>query len=302
VSVLEASSLSKRYRGVSALIDCNLAIPAGHVVALVGPNGAGKSTLLHLAVGLRQPSAGSIRVLDGLVPGSPDALAGVGFVAQDTPLYQSMSVAGMLYMARDLNLVFDGAYAVRRIDELGISLNARVGALSGGHQAQLALTIALAKRPRLLILDEPLARLDPLARHEFLGVLMAAVAADGMSVIFSSHVLAELERISDYLVVVNRGRIQVAGRVDAVLAGHRVLTGQPQAVAGLPAALAPIQIAGAGAQVHLLVRSGGQEEPVPPGFAAQPAVLEELVLAYLQEPGETSLPGPGLVASGVPAR
>jgi ABC-2 type transport system ATP-binding protein len=302
VSVLEASGLSKRYRRVSALIDCNLTIPAGHVVALVGPNGAGKSTLLHLAVGLRRPSAGSIRVLDGQAPGSPGALAGVGFVAQDMPMYQSMSVASILYMARDLNVIFDGAYAVRRIDELGISLNARVGALSGGHQAQLALTIALAKRPRLLILDEPLARLDPLARHEFLGVLMAAVAADGMSVIFSSHVLAELERISDYLVVVNRGRIQVAGRVDAVLAGHRVLTGQPQAVAGLPAALAPIQIARAGGQVHLLVRSGGQEEPIPPGFAAQPAVLEELVLAYLQEPGATSLPGPGLAVAGVPAR
>jgi ABC-2 type transport system ATP-binding protein len=302
VSVLEACSLSKRYRRVSALSDCNLAIPAGHVVALVGPNGAGKSTLLHLAAGLRQPSAGSIRVLDGQVPGSPAALAGVGFVAQDMPMYQNMSVTGLLYMARDLNMVFDGAYAVRRIDELGISLKARVGALSGGHRAQLALTIALAKRPRLLILDEPMARLDPLARHEFLGVLMAAVAANGMSVIFSSHVLAELERISDYLVLVNRGRIQLAGRVDAVLAGHRVLTGPPQAVAGLPATLAPIQIARAGAQVHLLVRPGGQEEPVLPGFAAQPAVLEELVLAYLQEPGATSLPGPGLAASGVPAR
>lgn len=302
MSVLEASSLSKRYRRVSALSDCNLAIPAGHVVALVGPNGAGKSTLLHLAAGLRRPSAGSIRVLDGLVPGSPGALAGVGFVAQNTPMYQSMSVAGLLHMARDLNLVFDGPYAVRRIDELGISLKARVGALSGGHQAQLALTIALAKRPRLLILDEPMARLDPLARHEFLGVLMAAVAADGMSVIFSSHVLAELERISDYLVVVNRGRVQVAGRVDAVLAGHRVLTGPPQAVAGVPTTLAPIQIARAGAQVHLLVRPGGQDEPVPPGFAAQPAVLEELVLAYLQEPGATSLPGPRLAASGVPTR
>jgi ABC-2 type transport system ATP-binding protein len=302
VNVLETSGLSKRYRRVSALSDCNLAVPAGHVVALVGPNGAGKSTLLHLAAGLRRPTAGTIRVLDGQVPGSPGALAGLGFVAQDTPMYQRMSVAGLLQMARDLNLVFDGAYAVRRIDEIGISLKARVGALSGGHQAQLALTIALAKRPRLLILDEPLARLDPLARHEFLSVLMAAVAADGMSVIFSSHVLAELERISDYLVVVNRGRIQVAGRVDAVLGGHRVLTGPPQAAAGLPATLAPIQIARTGAQVHLLVRPGGQDEPVPPGFASQPAVLEELVLAYLQEPGATSLPGPGLPASGVLAR
>jgi ABC-2 type transport system ATP-binding protein len=302
VTVLEASGLSKCYRGVSALSDCNLTIPAGHVVALVGPNGAGKSTLLNLAVGLRRPSAGRIRVLDGQIPGSPAALAGVGFVAQDAPMYQNMSVAGMLRMARNLNPVWDGAYAVRRIEDLGISLNVRVDALSGGRQAQLALAIALAKRPRLLILDEPLARLDPLARHEFLGVLMAAVAADGMSVIFSSHVLAELERISDYLVMVSRGRIQLAGRVDAVLAGHRVLTGPPEAVPGLAATLAPIRIAEAGAQAHLLVRTGGREEPVPPGFIAQPAVLEELVLAYLQEPGATLLPGPQLAASGASAR
>jgi len=302
VTVLETSGLSKRYRGVSALRDCNLAIPAGHVVALVGPNGAGKSTLLQLAVGLQRPSSGTIRVLDGKVPGSPAALAGVGFVAQNAPMYRNMSVAGMLQMARDLNLVFDGAYALRRIEDIGIPLKAKVGALSGGHQAQLALAIALAKRPQLLVLDEPLARLDPLAKHEFLGVLMAAAAAEGMSVIFSSHVLAELERISDYLVLVNRGRIQLAGRVDAVLAGHRVLTGPPQALPALPPTLAPIRIAGAGAQVHLLVRTPGQEDPVAPGFAAQPAVLEELVLAYLQEPGATSLPGPRLAASGVPTR
>jgi ABC-2 type transport system ATP-binding protein len=299
VSVLEANGLSKRYGAVSALTECNLAIPAGHVVALVGPNGAGKSTLLHLAVGLRRPSAGKIRVLDGQVPGSRAALAGVGFVAQDAPMYRDMTVAGMLRMARDLNLVWDGAYAVRRVEALGISLDGRIGALSAGHQAQLALAIALAKRPRLLILDEPLARLDPLARHEFLGVLMATVAADGVSVIFSSHVLAELERISDYLVLVNRGRIQLAGPVDAVLAGHRVLTGPRQAAHRLPATLAPIQIAAAGEQVHLLVRAASKQEPVPPDFTAHPAVLEELVLAYLQEPEATSLPGPGLAASGV---
>jgi ABC-2 type transport system ATP-binding protein len=299
VSALETRGLSKRYGSVSALTDCNIAIPAGHVVALVGPNGAGKSTLLHLAVGLRRPSAGRIRVLDGQVPGSPAALAGLGFVAQDAPMYRDMSVAGMLRMARDLNVVWDGAYAVRRVEDLGISLHARVGALSAGHQAQLALAIALAKRPRLLILDEPLARLDPLARHEFLGVLMATVAADGVSVIFSSHVLAELERISDYLVLVNRGQIQLAGRVDAVLAGHRVLTGPRQEAHRLPAALAPIQIAAAGTQVHLLVRAGSEQEPIPPDFTTQPAVLEELVLAYLQQPEATSLPGPGLAASGV---
>jgi ABC-2 type transport system ATP-binding protein len=302
VTVLEATGLSRRYRGISALRDCNLAIPDGHVVALVGPNGAGKSTLLNLAVGLRRPTEGTIRILDGQLPGCAAALAGVGFVAQDAPLYRNMSVAGILRMARNLNPVWDGSYAVRRITELGISLNIRVGALSGGHQAQLALTIALAKRPRLLILDEPLARLDPLARHEFLGVLMSAVAADGISVIFSSHVLAELERISDYLVLVNQGRIQLAGPVDAVVAGHRVLSGPPEAVAGLPPALAPIRIAQGNSQAHLLVRQADNDELVPHGFTAQPTSLEELVLAYLFEPAAASLPGPARTASGVSAR
>lgn len=301
MSVVEATGLAKRYRGVRALTDCNLAIPAGHVVALVGPNGAGKSTLLSLAAGLRRPSAGRIRVLDGLVPGSRTALAGTGFVAQDAPLYQSMTVSGLLHLARNLNPVWDGGYAVRRVGDLGIPLSSRVGALSGGHQAQVALTIALAKRPRLLILDEPVARLDPLARHEFLGLLMAAVAAEGMSVIFSSHVLAELARFADYLVLINRGRVQLAGPVDQVLAGHRVLTGPPQAVPSLTPALAPIQISQSASQAHLLVRASGRE-PVPAGFAAQPAVLEELVLAYLREPGATSLPGPDRTEAEAAAR
>ncbi len=299
MTVLLTSGLSKRYRAVCGLSDCNLAIPTGSVTALVGPNGAGKTTLLHLAAGLRRPTAGRISVLDGLVPGSPRALPEIGFVSQDAPLYQKLSVVGMLQVARDLNRSWDGAYAVRRIHELGIPLAARVGALSSGHQAQLALAIALAKRPRLLLLDEPLARLDPLARHEFLGVLMAAVAADGVSVIFSSHVLAELERVCDYLVLLNRGRVQLAGQVDEVLAGHQVLTGPPGRVPGLPATLAPIRIAQAGAQAHLLVRTNGGPQTTPPGFAAQPAVLEELVLAYLGEPAATTLPGPELAA---PAR
>jgi ABC-2 type transport system ATP-binding protein len=303
VTVLQARSLSKRYRAVFALRDCSLAIPDGSVTALIGPNGAGKSTLLHLAAGLRRPSAGSIRVLDGLVPGSSGARGSVGFVAADAPLYRSLSVAGMLQVGRDLNPVWDGRYAVRRIDELGLPLTAKVGALSGGHQAQLALTIALAKRPRLLLLDEPLARLDPLARHQFLGLLMAAVAADGISVIFSSHVLAELGRICDHLVILSQGRVQLAGQVEDVLAGHEVLTGPADQVTSLPATLAPIRIAQAGAQVHLLVRThrGREPEPTPPGFEVQPAVLEELVLAYLGEPAATALPGPGLaMGTGAP--
>ena len=294
MTALSASGLGKQYRGRWALRDANLTIPPGRVTALVGPNGAGKSTLLCLAVGLRRPSAGRIRVLDGRVPGSPDALAGVGFVAQDAPLYQNLSVAGMLQIARHLNPSWEGGYALRRIADLGIPLNARVGALSGGHQAQVALTIALAKRPRLLLLDEPLARLDPVARHEFLGLLMAAVAEDGLSVIFSSHVLAELEPVCDYLVLVNGGRIQVAGTTEELLSGHRVLTGPSAAVPGLDQRLAPVRVAAAGPQAHVLVRVQRPAAAPPPGFTEQPAALAELVLAYLRDPAASALSGPAL--------
>jgi ABC-2 type transport system ATP-binding protein len=276
-TVLDARDLGRRYGAVWALRDCRLTLPAGHVAALVGPNGAGKTTLLHLAVGLARPTAGQVRVLDGLTPGSAAALAGTGFVAQDAPLYQHLTVAATLDLARSLNQRWDATGAGQRLGRLGIPLGARVGTLSGGQQAQLALAIALAKGPRLLLLDEPLARLDPLARHEFLGVLMAAVAETGMSVIFSSHVLAELERVADYLIVLNAGRLQVAGRVDHLLATHRVLTGP-------------------GSQA--VVRCSGPGDPVPAGFQAHPVRLEELVLAYLREPGASALPGPDAALAG----
>ncbi|HEY1618518.1 MAG TPA: ABC transporter ATP-binding protein, partial [Streptosporangiaceae bacterium] len=205
-TALAAAGLGKQYGRQWALRDCSLRLPAGRVTALVGPNGAGKSTLLHLAAGLTQGTEGAISVLGGLRPGSPAALPGVGFVAQDAPLYPNLTVAGTLTLAACLNSGWDAAGAIARMDALGIPPGSRVHALSGGAQAQLALAIALAKRPELLILDEPLARLDPLARHEFVAHLMAAVAERRMTVILSSHVLAELEPIADHLIVLNSGR------------------------------------------------------------------------------------------------
>ena len=225
MNVIEASGLGKRYGSTRALRECTLAIPEGHVAALVGPNGAGKSTLLNLAVGLSAPSEGGLTVLGGRPPGSPAALDGIAFVAQDTPLYKNLSAADMLHLTRNLNRHFDQAYAEARLAELGIPLKRKAGKLSGGQQAQLALTLALARRPRLLVLDEPVAMLDPIARHDFMATVLTAAADDGVSVLLSSHVLAELERVADYLIVLSRGRVQVAGEVDDLLAGHRVLTG-----------------------------------------------------------------------------
>jgi ABC-2 type transport system ATP-binding protein len=298
MNVIEASGLGKRYRHTWALRECTLAIPAGHVAALVGPNGAGKTTLLNLAVGLATPTAGVVTVLGDSPAGSPGALDSIAFVAQDTPLYKSLSVADMLHLTRNLNRRFDHGYARARLADLGIPLGRKTGKLSGGQQAQLALTLALARRPRLLVLDEPLANLDPLARHDFMATVMAAVAGKGegevgggMSVVLSSHVLAELERVADYLILMSGGRVQVAGEVDDLLAAHRVLTG-PAAEVGQHADLAVVHARRAEAQAHLLVRTGGPADPVPLGWEAHPVGLEELVLAYLREPGAAILPGP----------
>lgn len=291
MNVIEANSLGKRFGGTWALRECSLAIPAGHVVALVGPNGAGKTTLLSLVVGLTAPSEGVVTLLGGQRSGSTAALDGTAFVAQDTPLYKSLTAADMLHLTRNLNRRFDQASAERRLADLGIPLKRKAGRLSGGQQAQLALTLALARRPRLLVLDEPVAMLDPIARHDFMATVLAAVAEDGMSVVLSSHVLAELERVADYLVLLSQGRVQVAGEVDDLLATHRVLTGPAVQADRCAELLDVVNIRRGAAQAHMLVRAGA-DDPVPPGWEVHPVGLEELALAYLREPGAAALPGP----------
>jgi len=290
MNVIEASLLGKRYGSTQALHDCSLAIPAGHVAALVGPNGAGKSTLLNLAVGLSTPSEGGLTVLGGHPPGSPAALDGIAFVAQDTPSYKNLSAGDMLHLTRNLNRRFDQAYAETRLVELGIPLKRKAGRLSGGQQAQLALTLALARHPRLLMLDEPVAMLDPIARHDFMATVLTAAADNGVSVLLSSHVLSELERVADYLIVLSQGRVQMAGEVDDLLASHRILTG-PAGEAATYAEWRVVHARRGEAQAHLLVRTTAND-PVPRDWESHPVGLEELALAYLREPGAAALPGP----------
>ena len=290
MNVNETSGLGKRYGGTWALRDCTLAIPAGHVAALIGPNGAGKTTLLNLAVGLAAPTAGGVTVLGGRPAGSPAALDGIAFVAQDTPVYRNLSAADMLHLTRNLNRRFDQHYAETRLGELGIPLKRKAGKLSGGQRAQLALTLALARRPKLLVLDEPVAMLDPVARHDFMATVLTAMVDDGVSVVLSSHVLADLERVADYLILLSRGGVQVAGEADDLLAGHRLLTG-PAVEADNYAERPVVHVRRGATQAHLLVRANA-DDPVPSGFEAHPVGLEELVLAYLREPDAAALPGP----------
>jgi ABC-2 type transport system ATP-binding protein len=291
-AAIEGNGLGMRYGRTWALRDCTLAIPSGHVVALVGPNGSGKTTLLHLAVGLASPTEGQVTVLGGQQAGSPGALDRVGFVAQNAALYRNLSVADTLRLGRSLNRRWDDDRVRARLAELRIPLNRKVGRLSGGQHAQVALALVLAKRPELLILDEPLASLDPLARHEFMGALMAAAAEDGLSVVFSSHVVAELERICDYLVVLADGRIQMAGEVENLLAEHRVLTGPAATADEVAATFAVVRDTRAGAQAHVFVRDGRERAALPSGWRGQPVSLEEMVLAYLRHPSASALPGP----------
>jgi ABC-2 type transport system ATP-binding protein len=282
-SVLNAQRLGKRYGRRWALDQCDLDIPAGHVVGLVGPNGAGKTTLLHLAVGLLAPSAGSIEVLGQQPSDDPAQLARVGFVAQDTPTYARLSVEDHLTMGAHMNPQWDDALARRRIDELDLDLGQRAGTLSGGQRAQLALTLAVAKRPEFLVLDEPVASLDPLARREFLQSLMEVVVEHGVSVLLSSHLVADLERVCDYLVVLVSSRVQVAGEVDELLTTHHRLSGPLHDTARLPKDLHVIEERHTDRQSTLLVRRDG---PVlDPTWTVENLSLEDVVLAYMGQAG-----------------
>jgi ABC-2 type transport system ATP-binding protein len=278
-AVLEAEGLGKRYGRRWALSDCTLSIPSGHVVGLVGPNGAGKSTLLNLAVGLLSPTQGSLSVFGNRPAEDPDQLARVGFVAQDTPTYAGLSVADHLRLGSRMNPKWDNQLAEGRIDQLGLDFKQKAGKLSGGQRAQLALTLAIAKRPEILILDEPVASLDPLARREFLQILMETVAEHQVSVVLSSHLVADIERVCDYLVVLVSSRVQLTGELDELLSTHHRLIGPRCDPATLPANQYVVEASHTDRQSTLLVRSDG---PIlDPAWTIEPVSLEDLVLAYM---------------------
>lgn len=283
--------LGKRYgRRQWALRDCTLTLPAGKVVGLVGVNGAGKTTLLHLAVGLLRPTAGSITVLGDPPAAGPNQLARVGFLAQDAPVYPTLSVADHLRLGRHHNRAWDHDLATARIDRLGVDPGQHAGRLSGGQRAQLALTLAIAKRPDVLILDEPVARLDPLARHEFLQGLMEAVADQDLTVVLSSHLLADVERVCDHLVVLAHGQVRVAGDVEDLLAAHRLLSGPRRDPRTLPTDQQVVQASHSDRQITLLVRT---DRPIlDPAWTVAEIGLEELVLAYMAAPTASAGPGP----------
>jgi ABC-2 type transport system ATP-binding protein len=280
-AVVETRGLGKQYRRKWALTDCTLSVPSGHVVGLVGPNGAGKTTLLRMAAGELAPTAGAIEVLGGQPAARPAQLARIGYLAQDAPVYAGLSVADHLRLGAHLNHGWDADLARGRIERLELDLRQRAGTLSGGQRVQLALTLAVAKRPELLILDEPVASLDPLARREFLQELMEAVAGQDLSVVLSSHLVSDLERVCDYLIVLVSSRVRVAGPVDDLLATHHLLTGPRRDEDSLPAGQQVISASHTDRQSTLLVRTSGPV--IDPAWTVSEVSLEDLVLAYMSQ-------------------
>jgi ABC-2 type transport system ATP-binding protein len=279
-AALRTAHLGKRYGRNWALRDCTLEIPAGRVAALVGPNGAGKTTLLHLAVGLLEPSEGEVDVFDASPRRQPlEVLPRVGFVAQDHPLYRGFTVADTLTLGRKLNPRWDQHIAEERMAQLGIPVRRRVGDLSGGQQAQVALAVALAKRPELVLLDEPLASLDPLARRDFLRTLMDATAEHGLTVLLSSHIIADLERVCDYLII-------LAGDIEDVVRAHKRLVGPRADPAAVASVHNVVEESHTERQTTLLVRVNGHL--FDRAWEQHDVTLEDIVLAYLgQGAGDT---------------
>ncbi len=297
-AVVETAGLAKRYGRKWALQNCTLSIPPGKVIGLVGPNGAGKTTLLQLAVGLLEPTSGTISVLGGRPGDGPAQLERVGFVAQDTPTYGGLSVADHLRMGDYLNANWDHELADSRIAELDLDPRQKAGSLSGGQRAQLALTLAIAKRPELLLLDEPVASLDPLARREFLQSLMEVVALQGVSVVLSSHLVTDLERVCDYLVILVASHVQLAGEVSELLASHHRISGPRRDPRKLPANQEIIEESHTDKQSTFLVRTN---EPIlDPAWSVRQVTLDDLVLAYMTQArergaGESIAPEGGVV-------
>jgi ABC-2 type transport system ATP-binding protein len=277
--VIQTRGLSKRYRRVRGLSDCTITVPEGRISALIGPNGAGKTTLLRLLAGLAKPTAGEMAVLGGIPRQDPVFLAEIGYLAQEIPLYRRFTAEDHIGIGAHLNRDWDGASVRDRLRSLNIPLDLAVGKLSGGQRAQVALALTLAKKPSLLLLDEPVAALDPLARRHFLAILAEAVAGGGLTVLMSSHLVADMERVADHLIMLAASRVQLCGDIDTLLAEHHVLVGPRKATTAIEKTRTIVQAEHTVRQTTLLVR--GNAPVFDPDWESADVGLEEMVLAYM---------------------
>jgi ABC-2 type transport system ATP-binding protein len=287
---ITTTGLTKCYGKTPALNDCTITVPEGRISALIGPNGAGKTTLLKLLAGLSKPTAGQVTVNGSVPRQAPAFLAEIGYLAQEIPLYRRLSAEDHIRAGAHLNPRWDGASVRERLTALNIPLDRPVGKLSGGQRAQVALSLILGKRPRLLLLDEPVAALDPLARRNFLGTLTDGVAMGGLTVMMSSHLVTDMERVCDHIVILSSSRVQVCGDIDDVLAEHKLLVGPRKDTTAIERDNHVVQVTRTPRQTTMLVRLNG---PVhDPAFQVSDVSLEDIVLAYMGEDAP-----PALVAS-----
>lgn len=282
---LETVALGKRFRRTWALRDLSLTVAQQSVVGLTGLNGAGKSTLLSLAVGLLEPTEGEVRVLGRDPRADVGTIAEIGYVAQDAPLYRSFTVGEMFEFARATNVRWDGPLATELLG--GRSPQTRVAALTPGERSRLGLALALGKRPALLLLDEPFARLDPLAGREFLQVLMDGVAATGATVVIATRVVTDLERVCERIVLLGEGGVRLDGTVEELLASHRLLTGVRRPLGRIRGVESIVRERHSGRQLTLLVRTNGRV--LDPSWSVDEVGLEDLLLAYM---ASAALPSP----------
>ena len=278
-AAIRTSGLGKRYRRVCAQSDCTITVPEGRISALIGPNGAGKTTLLRLLAGLTRPTNGELTVNGGIPRQEPAFLASIGFLAQEIPLYRRLSAEDHIGAGAHLNPRWDGESVRERLTALTIPLDRAVGTLSGGQRSQVALALTLAKRPRLLLLDEPVAALDPLARRNFLAILADAVAAGGLTVVLSSHLVADAERVCDHIIMLAASRVQLCGDIEELLAEHQLLVGPRKDTSAIERDHRVVQVTRTPRQVTMFVRRCGPV--IDPAFQASDVSLEEVVLAYM---------------------
>ncbi|MGA2529757.1 MAG: ABC transporter ATP-binding protein [Acidimicrobiales bacterium] len=280
-AAIETNELTKRYRRVTALNGCTISVPEGRISALVGPNGAGKTTLLRLLVGLAAPTAGRATVLGGPPRQDPAYLAEIGFLAQDIPLYRRLTAQEHIGIGAHLNPRWDAELVLERLGCLNIPLDRAVGTLSGGQRAQVALALTLAKRPRLLLLDEPLAALDPLARRHFLATLAEASAGGNLTIVLSSHLIADIEQLCDHLILLASSRVQLCEEIETLLAEHRVLIGPRKDTTAIARTHAIVVEETTTRQTSLLVRLNSPV--IDPAWTVEQANLEEIVLGYMSQ-------------------
>jgi ABC-2 type transport system ATP-binding protein len=276
---VSANGLGKCYGSKWALEDCTFSVPRGRVTALVGPNGAGKTTLLRLLVGLTSPTAGDAEVLGRRPVQSQDFLSSIGYLAQDVPLYGRLTAEDHLSIGAHLNRHWDERGAMERLERLRVPMDRPVAKLSGGQRAQIGLGLALAKRPQVLLLDEPVAALDPLARRDFLSSLTEAVAEGDLSVILSSHLLHDLERVCDHVILLAESRTQLCDDIDQILTSHCMLVGPRRSTAATERSIHVIKATHTSNQTRLVVRVDG---PVlEPSWERSELGLEDVILAYM---------------------